>query len=466
MEHLRIGIVGNIGVGKSTLVDAASNEPLNNILLSTIPNRTGGEKVYSFKERFNPKVLDAFYENPIENAFMAQIEFFNGRLDRQRMIEGCKGIILEDRTLAEDYHIFGLAQKILGNMTEEEFLAYQRTYNLMTEKIPEPDLIVYLKVEVPVLIQRIKERGRESETTIPKSYLQQLNELYEQFINRHVTCPVLIIDANVDTPLDEYLERTVKRIAEEIKTLELRVTTPGISKWVTLPETEATLKAIDAESRLENYLEKNPKLIAIAGNVGLGKTTLAAIMQRSLKICGLYENPEENPLLEKFLADKATYCYDLQIHFLEMRRKLQLKGKKGNKSYVMDRSLPEDLLVFCHQFYQDGYLTKNELDSLTVKFKKVSDSIPSPDLLIVLESGTDFAWNRIQQRGREMEIEGGWSKSEIKALNHWYKSYAKDVSRFGYHQGKILEINVEKINFTNRIHVGYIFDEIYFILTN
>ena len=103
MEHLRIGIVGNIGVGKSTLVDAASKEPFSEILLSTIPNNIGDEKVYAFQEKFNPKVLDAFYKNPVENAFMAQIEFFNGRLERQLKIEGCKGVILEDRTLPEDY---------------------------------------------------------------------------------------------------------------------------------------------------------------------------------------------------------------------------------------------------------------------------------------------------------------------------------------------------------------------------
>ncbi|MFC1897987.1 deoxynucleoside kinase [Candidatus Cloacimonadota bacterium] len=460
MEHLRIGIVGNIGVGKSTLVDAAAMVPLDEVLLSTIPNRTGEEKVFAFQEKFNPKVLDAFYADPVGNAFMAQIEFFNGRLDRQRQIEGCKGVILEDRTLPEDYHIFGMAQKILGNMSEEEFLAYQRNYNLMTSKIPEPDLIVYLKADISTLLERIKERGRASETSIPAVYLEQLNELYELFIQRHVKCPVLVIDANVDTPLDEYLCNTINKIAEEIRNLNLRVTTPGISKWVTLPETAATLKAIDAESKLEKYLQENPKLITIAGNVGLGKSTLAAIMQRSLKINGLYENPEENPLLEKFLADKKTYCYDLQLHFLKMRKELQLKGKSTESSAVIDRSLPEDLLIFCYQFHQDGYLTANQLDDLTTKFKAVCNEIPSPDLLIILNGRSDLAWSRIQQRGREMEIEGGWSLSEIESLNELYRTYGKDVVQFGFHSGKVLEINVDQIDFTNRIHVGYIFDGI------
>ncbi|MDP8268145.1 MAG: deoxynucleoside kinase [Candidatus Tenebribacter davisii] len=465
MEHLRIGIVGNIGVGKSTLVEAASRKPFDEILLSTIPNRIGDEKVYAFQEKFNSKVLDAFYEDPISTAFMAQIEFFNGRLERQRQIEDRKGIILEDRTLAEDYHIFGIAQKIMGNMTEEEFLTYQRNYDLMTQEITQPDLIVYLKADVQVLLDRIKERGRESETGIPKEYLEQLNQLYDQFINRHVTCPVLVIDANVDTPLQNYIEITINKIAERIRSLDLRVTTPGISKWVTLPETAATLKAIDAELKLEKFLLENPCLISVAGNVGLGKSTLTAIMQRSLRINGLYENPEDNPLLGKFLKDKKTYCYDLQLHFLKMRKELQIKGTSGKESYVMDRSLPEDLLVFCYQFYKDGFLTQDELDMLTVKFKTVCNNIASPDLLIVLKGRTDLAWSRIQQRGREMEMEGGWSRSEINALNGWYRTYANDVCRFGYHKGRIIEINVEKIDFTNRIHIGYIFEAIYNTLT-
>ena len=464
MENLRIGIIGNIGAGKSTLVDSASKEPLSNILLSALPKSDQKRKVCAFQEEFNPKVLEAFYEDPVANAFMAQIEFFNGRLDRQKKVANCHGIVLEDRTLQEDYHIFGLAQKILGHMSEAEFEAYQRTYGLMTEKIPEPHLIVYLKADVDTLHRRLRLRGRDAEAEIPKSYLKLLNELYEEFVERHVKCPVIVINANDHENMETYLRNTVNKIAETIKNLKLRIVTPGISEWVNLPQTAATLKAIDSEKKLEKFLADNPKLISIAGNVGLGKSTLAAIMERSLKIGGLYENPEDNPLLEKFLADKKTYCYDLQRHFLEMRAKQQIEGKQ-NKSYVMDRSLPEDLLVFCHQFHKDGHLTSDQLDDLTVRFKAKCNDIPSADLIIVLTGRASFAWQRIQERGREMEIQGGWTLSEIEALNHWYESYSTDVTRFGYHRGKVLEIDVEKLDITNRIHAGYIFEEIYRILS-
>lgn len=464
MENIRIGIVGNIGVGKSTFIEAASTAPLNKILTSVYPKPNGSEGVFAFPEKFNPLVLDAFYRDPVANAFMAQIEFFNGRLDRQKLIHSCRGIVLEDRTLAEDYHIFGKAQRILHNMSEPEFIAYQRTYRLMTEQIKEPDLVVYFKADVPTLLERIKERGRESELAIPPAYLELLNNLYEDFVTHHVSCPVLVIDADKAVDKAEWQRRTINLVAEQVKALGLRVSSPGISEWVSLPQTEATLKAIDVERNLEQYLAEHKKLITIAGNVGLGKSTLTAIMGRSLKINTLYEQPEANPLLEKFLGDKKTYCYDLQLHFLEMRAKQRRLGKSGDASYVKDRSLPEDLLVFCNQFHADGLLTEDELDNLITQFQTVNRQLPSSDLIILLQGSPSLAWERIQQRGREMEIEGGWQFTEINNLNHWYKAYGANVVKLGYHNGPVLEIDVEKLDLTNRIHVGYIFERVLEIL--
>ena len=464
MENIRIGIVGNIGVGKSTFIEAASSAPLDKILCSVYPKPKGCEGVFAFPEKFNPIVLDSFYHDPIANAFMAQIEFFNGRLDRQKLIHSCRGIVLEDRTLAEDYHIFGKAQRILKNMSEPEFIAYQRTYRLMTEQIKEPDLLVYFKADVPTLLERIKERGRESEQAISADYLELLNNLYEDFVAHHVNCPVLVIDADKRVDKAVWQRRTVNLIADQVKALALRVSSPGISEWVTLPQTEATLKAIDAERELEQYLADHAKLITIAGNVGLGKSTLTAIMGRSLKINTLYERPEENPLLEKFLGDKKSYCYQLQLHFLQMRAKQRRQGKSGEGSYVKDRSLPEDLLVFCNQFHSDGLLTDDELDNLSTQFQTVNRELPSSDLIILLQGSPSLAWERIQQRGREMEIEGGWQFTEINNLNRWYKDYGANVVKLGFHDGPVLEIDVEKLDLTNRIHVGYIIERVLEVL--
>ncbi len=460
MENLRIGIVGNIGVGKSTLVEAASSPPLDRILLSLLPEEKH-QKIHAFPEEFNPEVLAEFYKDPVKHAFMAQLEFLNGRLRREENIDNCSGIILEDRTLAEDYHIFGQAQRVLNNMTLPQFLAYQGTYGLMTAKVKEPDLVVYLRASVPALLQRIAQRGRESEKSIPPEYLETLNGLYEEFVFTHLRCPALIIDANEDRPLEEYLRDTLHKVAEKIRSLDLRITTPGLSDWVRLPETRAALKAVEAEKKLEDYLSRHQKLIAIAGNVGLGKSTLAAMMEHSLRLGASYENPEENLLLEKFLSDKPKYCYDLQKHFLQIRAGQQKKGRKSGRSHVLDRSLPEDLLIFCRQFLLDGHLTKSQYDLLDIEFRRANRELPQADLIVLLQGTPELAWQRIQQRGREMEIQGGWKKSEIEQLGHLYRTYSRDVRDFGFHCGPVLEINVNKLDLTNRIHGGYIFEQIY-----
>jgi deoxyadenosine/deoxycytidine kinase len=459
LENLRIGVCGNIGVGKSTLTKSLTEDPLDKILLSVFP-KPNGEKVYCFPEKFDDTVLEEFYQDPISTAFFSQIEFFNGRLERQLRIEEARGIVLEDRTLQEDYHIFGKAQRILGHMTPGEFAAYQRTYNLMTEKIDEPDLVVYLRATVDTLMERIQTRGRPEEKSIPRKYLELLNHLYEEFIDKHVKCPILVIDANDDAPLDPYLNMVVNKIKDKIETLDLKITTPGISDWVSLPETKATIRSIAAEKVLEDYLQKNPSLIAVAANVGLGKSTFTEIAERSLNIQGLYEDPDQNPLLKDFLGNKRKYCYDLQMFFLDMRTKQRVRGKSGDKSYVKDRSFAEDL-VFCDLFYQQGHLTKNQLDQINTEFRKALNNLPSADLIVHLRGPSELAWRRIQQRGREMEIEGGWSYEEIRELNRLYKNYTNDVRRHGLHNGELLEIDVSKIDLTNRIHMGYVFEQIY-----
>jgi deoxyadenosine/deoxycytidine kinase len=466
MENLRIGIVGNIGVGKSTLIESLKEKPLADILMKHYPYKNGNAKIHTFPEEFCPEVLDAFYRDPKKHAFIAQLEFLNGRLDRQVSIEQACGIVLEDRTIYEDYHIFGKAQKVFGHMSEEEFLVYQRTFNLMTERVEEPDLVVYLRASTETLQRRIKQRGRESEKSIPASYLSMLNGLYENFITSRTNSPVLIIDANEDKPISEYLAEVAHSISAKITELQLRISTPGISEWVCLTETEAALRVIEAERRLEDYLKRNPKLISVAGNVGLGKSTVTTLMHQSLRIKALYEKPEENPLLEKFLSNKKKYCYELQKHFLDIRAKQRNIGKAGDFSFVNDRSLPEDLLVFCRHFNSQGILSDNELDLLTTEFYKTNEKIPQADLMIVLHSRPELAWNRIQKRGRAMEVNGGWTYSDIKDLNKLYRHYPEEVHKCGFHTNPILKINAEQIDMTNRVHMGYLFEQCYAALTS
>jgi deoxyadenosine/deoxycytidine kinase len=461
MENLRIGIAGNIGAGKSTIVEKFTNEPFNKILLSAFPNSDPKAKVHSYPENFNEEVLDAFYKDPVRHALMAQIEFFNGRLERERKLSQTHGIVLEDRILSEDYHIFGMAQRILGNMTEPEFLAYQRNYRLMSAEMGQPDVVLYLRADVETLQKRIAKRGRVQEKKIPNEYLETLNGLYEEFVSNHLDCPVIPINANEDALDDSYYERIAHQIVDQIKLLGLRITTSGLHDWVSLPETEATIKSISTENELAQYLKENPSLITIAGNVALGKSTLTAIMTQSLGIEGLYEKPEKNPLLFEFLADKKTHAYNLQLHFLDMRSNQRKIAKNGGGSYVKDRSLPEDLLIFSRDLHREGYMTEDQLDLLRVAFRQRCDELPQADVMVVLQGSAELAYQRMLQRGREAEVEGGWTPESLKSMGNLYRTYGTDVVRQGFHKGPVVEIDVDKINLLNRSHAGYVFEQIY-----
>ncbi|RMF54415.1 hypothetical protein D6745_05345 [Candidatus Woesearchaeota archaeon] len=412
-------------------------------------------------EEFKPASLQNFYENPERYAFEFQVEFLNERLRRQDEIARHKGIVLEDRTLREDYHIFGKAQRIQGNMTPEQFAIYEKTFRLMSARIPPPDLLVYLKADVDTLMERIANRGRGAEQAIPREYIATLNELYEEWIVSYDASPVLVINANQDMNETDFFEETARQIADKVKSIPgLTSLTPGIGEWVTIPSTEAVLRSIEVEHELEAYLHSNPSLITIAGNIGLGKTTLAKMLANALGINGLYEAPEENPLLEQFLGNKPKYCFDLQRYLFQMRAEQRRKGKSGDGSYVKDRSMPEDLLTFCNMFKVQGILTESEYDILHAEFRKIMGELPQADLLIVLEGSPQLAWKRIQERNIAMEVEGGWTLEEIHFLHGEYETYAERVRSFGYHKGPVLRLNVDKIDFTNRAHLGYVMSEI------
>ena len=103
-----------------------------------------------------------------------------------------------------------------------------------------------------------------------------------------------------------------------------------------------------------------------------------------------------------------------------------------------------------------------------IAFKSKNNSLPKTDLLICLEGESDLAWSRIQQRARKMEIEGGWPRNDINELNNLYHTFPHKVKDYGFHEGPILKVNVgyNGVDVTNRIHVGYVLEEIYDIFNS
>lgn len=178
---MHIAIAGNIGSGKTTLTELLARH-------------------YKFEAMFedvdsNP-YLHSFYEDMKRWSFNLQIYFLNSRF-RQIVEIRRKGIkVIQDRTIYEDAHIFAPNLHDMGLMSSRDFETYISIFELMTSFIEPPDLLVYLRAEVPTLVRQIQKRGREYENSIRLDYLKSLNERYEAWISEYTAGRLLIIDVD------------------------------------------------------------------------------------------------------------------------------------------------------------------------------------------------------------------------------------------------------------------------------
>jgi deoxyadenosine/deoxycytidine kinase len=208
-----IVVAGNIGVGKSTLVDKLCQQ------LQWGPFYEPAAE--------NPYLSD-FYEDMNTWGFHSQVFFLAHRLKIQLAIIKQPGSIIQDRSIYEDAEIFAKNLFLQGHLSQRDFNTYQSLYQSVSDFLPPPDLVVYLRASVSTLIHRIEQRNRPYEQSISPEYLQQLNTLYRQWIEHFTLCPVLTVPADdldyVAHP--HHLDLIVRKIQEKLTGKEVVVFDP------------------------------------------------------------------------------------------------------------------------------------------------------------------------------------------------------------------------------------------------
>jgi deoxyadenosine/deoxycytidine kinase len=194
--------------------------------------------------------------------------------------------------------------------------------------------------------------------------------------------------------------------------------------------------------------------IAIAGNIGSGKTTLARMLAKHYNWEAHYEDVDENPYLNDFYEDMQWGSFNLQIYFLNSRFNQILDIRKQHQTVIQDRTIYEDAYIFAPNLHSMGLMSSRDFENYYTLFNLMTSLVAPPDLLIYLRASVPTLVNQIQKRGREYE--NSIRLDYLKRLNERYEACINT-----YKLGKLLIIDVDNINFSeNQQDLGEIIDKI------
>ena len=183
--------------------------------------------------------------------------------------------------------------------------------------------------------------------------------------------------------------------------------------------------------------------IAIAGNIGAGKTTLTKLLSKHYGWQARYEEVVENPYLDDFYHEMERWSFNLQIYFLNSRFGQLLEIQRSGKKVVQDRTIYEDAYIFAPNLHAMGLLTKRDYENYRQLFNLMEKLVTGPDLMIYLRSSIPNLVNQIHQRGREYE--NSISIDYLSRLNERYEAWIEE-----YNKGKLLIIDVDDLDFVNK----------------
>lgn len=184
------------------------------------------------------------------------------------------------------------------------------------------------------------------------------------------------------------------------------------------------------------------KHIAVAGNIGSGKTTLTTMLAKQFKWTPHFEDVDHNPYLVDFYGDMNRWSFNLQIYFLNRRIKQLIDIRKGWDTVIQDRTVYEDAHIFAPNLYEMGLMTARDFENYRSFFNTLKTLIQPPDLLIYLKASIPKIVDQIQKRGREYEE--NLRLDYLKRLNEFYNKWIEK-----YHDGPLLVIEVDNINFAD-----------------
>ena len=194
--------------------------------------------------------------------------------------------------------------------------------------------------------------------------------------------------------------------------------------------------------------------VAIAGNIGSGKTTLTTNLSKHYKWKAHYEDVENNPYLNDFYKEMQRWSFNLQVYFLNSRFRQILTIKASNKDFIQDRTIYEDSAIFAPNLHSMGLMSSRDFNNYQQLFNLMDSFIQGPDLLIYLRASTSTLVNQIQKRGRDYE-----NNIRLDYLNRLNERYEAWVSE--YSKGKLLIISVDDINFSeNKEDLGEVINKI------
>jgi deoxyadenosine/deoxycytidine kinase len=183
--------------------------------------------------------------------------------------------------------------------------------------------------------------------------------------------------------------------------------------------------------------------IAIAGNIGSGKTTLTGLLARHFGWKPHYEDVDDNPYLDDFYNDMQRWSFNLQVYFLNTRFNHILEIKKAKETVIQDRTIYEDAFIFAPNLHSMGLMSTRDFENYFTIFNLISSLIQPPDLIIYLRASVPTLVRQIEKRGRKYE--DNIRIDYLKKLNERYDAWSES-----YNMGKMLVIDVDNLNFIDK----------------